>query len=329
MENLQKAINSTQEKDAIGFRETITNELASRLHSAILGKKSAIANTLNAEETESVNSSEESVKEVAEANVLAPSAPTTGAKAGIPGSERSNFGGSEVPDPLEELRAEVKNAFEGMGNSAAAPAAQKAKIPTAGSASSQDGQTDLDPNFEKEFYIKEMDYKGHKVVLKQIGLGLSKPIRVYVDDKKWEFFPGPESALKSARSYIDEMIEKEKDSVEPTPQTESVFEKVEIDARTRVYKATAARLEQARRIREEKKTLTSDDSPLSTEDMMNSINMKGNKYVMDEEELTDKQKEYRKFFAGALKKHGVSSPSELDAEKKKKLFSYVKANWKG
>jgi len=50
---------------------------------------------------------------------------------------------------------------------------------------------------------------------------------------------------------------------------------------------------------------------------------------MDESELNEKQNEYRKFFAGALKKHGVSSPSELSGEKKKQFFNYIKKNWKG
>jgi hypothetical protein len=331
MENLQKAIGYTSEKDAIGFKETIANELAGRLHSAILARKTSIAGTLNAEETktEQETSSEnielpETQEEVSEANIIAPSAPTIGGKVGTPGTERGNAGVGEVPDPLAEIRAEIENAFAG-NNSASA---LKTKIPTAGSAASQDGQTDLDPNFEKEFYIKEMDYKGHKVVLKQVGLGLSKPIRVYVDDKKWEFFPGPESAIKSARSYIDEMIEKES---EMQSQTESlVNEKVEIDARTRAFKGTLSRLENARKIRETKQPPTAvENKPLTNKEILDSVNMKNGKFIMREEEMSDKQKEYRKFFTSALKKHGASSPSEMDDAKKKKFFDYVKANWKG
>lgn len=338
MENIQNAIKTIREKDAIGFKQAITNELASRLHSAILSQKESMASKLNSEEETEVSvegeTEMEETEQVDEANLIAPSAPVSGGRVGIPGSERANAGVGEVPDPLEELRSEVRNAFEAASNPVstsvpAAPVAQKVKIPTAGSATSQDGETDLDPNFEKEFYIKEMEYKGHKVVLKQVGLGLSKPIRVYVDNKKWEFFPGQESAIKSVRSYIDEMNENEKDSVEPevdaipsAPTTESfkLKEKVDLDGRTKMYKSTVMRIENSRKVRETR---------LTNQEIMNSVNMKNGKFVMGEEELTDKQKEYRKFFSAALKKHGASSPSEMDADKKKKFFSYVKTNWKG
>ncbi len=36
---------------------------------------------------------------------------------------------------------------------------------------------------------------------------------------------------------------------------------------------------------------------------------------------------YKKFFAGALKKFGVTSPAELDGAKKKEFFAYVEDNW--
>ena len=36
---------------------------------------------------------------------------------------------------------------------------------------------------------------------------------------------------------------------------------------------------------------------------------------------------YQKFFDSALKKFGVSSPDELEGEKKKEFFDYVDKNW--
>lgn len=39
--------------------------------------------------------------------------------------------------------------------------------------------------------------------------------------------------------------------------------------------------------------------------------------------------EYQKFFQSALKKFGVSSPAELEGDKKKEFFDYVDKNWKG
>ena len=37
--------------------------------------------------------------------------------------------------------------------------------------------------------------------------------------------------------------------------------------------------------------------------------------------------EYKKFFDGALKKFGVTSPDELDDAKKKEFFDYIDNNW--
>ena len=46
-------------------------------------------------------------------------------------------------------------------------------------------------------------------------------------------------------------------------------------------------------------------------------------------EASDKDgDEYKKFFQSALKKFGVSSPGELEGDKKKKFYDYVDKNWK-
>ena len=41
------------------------------------------------------------------------------------------------------------------------------------------------------------------------------------------------------------------------------------------------------------------------------------------------ESDYKTFFKKAMKKFGISSPDELDDEKKKKFFNYVDANYKG
>jgi len=64
------------------------------------------------------------------------------------------------------------------------------------------------------------------------------------------------------------------------------------------------------------------------EDMGNIL---GRYYEIGEtvtEETGDKE-EYQKFFNAALKKYGVSSPDDLDDEKKKEFYDYVDANWEG
>ena len=64
------------------------------------------------------------------------------------------------------------------------------------------------------------------------------------------------------------------------------------------------------------------------EDMGNIL---GRYYEIGEtvtEETGDKE-EYQKFFNAALKKYRVSSPDDLDDEKKKEFYDYVDANWEG
>jgi len=47
------------------------------------------------------------------------------------------------------------------------------------------------------------------------------------------------------------------------------------------------------------------------------------------EEEEGGSEEYEKFFKSALKKFGVSSPAELEDDKKKEFFNYVDKNWTG
>ena len=388
MDNISNAIDATANKDVIGFKKALHSELSARLHAAISTNKESIAKKISTEEVEAEETEE--TEEVEEANISVPSAPFVGGRVGIPGSERSNSGVGEVPNPLaEDLKAELESAFGLRDKNAKTPATESSEkgVPslvsdkprTAGGASMDQS---LDPNFEKEFYIKETDYKGHKILLKQVGLGLSKPVRVYVDNKRWEFFAGPESAMSASKSYIDGFESETNKQESADNEDAALTERVELDARTRAYRNTVTRLEQARKNKENRgnrleETLenhndknfnhlyndgtglgaiipkpfnfskpsdtaklvagqintTVDEAmtmmTMSNHEIMAAVNMKKGKYMMDEEELSPKQKAYRKFFNGALKKHGASSPSELTGDKKKQFFSYVKANWKG
>ena len=162
----------------------------------------------------------------------------------------------------------------------------------------------------------------------------------------------------------------------PTTESADIQEKVEIDGRTRAYRNTVMRLEQARRLRggkgtemqenkfgglyddgsgkgafipapvdfnfqeamrivekyrtlrEKKKTLFGAPKD-KMEDLNAAITMKNGKFVMDETEMSPKQKEYRKFFDKALKKFGKDSPADMDGAEKKKFFDWIKNNWKG
>jgi hypothetical protein len=70
-------------------------------------------------------------------------------------------------------------------------------------------------------------------------------------------------------------------------------------------------------------------------DWTSKINQKVEQYIQ-EGSCSSKKKlhanykessEYQEFFSKALEKFGVSSPDELDDEKKKEFFDYVDSNW--
>lgn len=85
-------------------------------------------------------------------------------------------------------------------------------VPTAAGANKDD--VSLDPNFEKEYFHRAYDYKGQSVIVKQIGTGFGKPVRVYINDRRWEFFPGPKTAEKATKEYIDMMVKNAKKNPE-------------------------------------------------------------------------------------------------------------------
>jgi len=77
-------------------------------------------------------------------------------------------------------------------------------VPTAAGAAKDD--ISLDPNFEKEFYHANEKYKNQEILIKQLGTGFGKPVRVYINGRRWEFFPGPKAAMKAAKTYIDGLM---------------------------------------------------------------------------------------------------------------------------
>ena len=60
----------------------------------------------------------------------------------------------------------------------------------------------LDPRLEKEVFIDSFEINGKTVVIKSLGLGATKPVVVYIDDKRWEIFPGPRIAKREVRRHI-------------------------------------------------------------------------------------------------------------------------------
>ena len=73
-------------------------------------------------------------------------------------------------------------------------------------------------------------------------------------------------------------------------------------------------------------TVVKEKTKLSEEEVEED---KENGYVnIQEEDLSDKQKEYQAFFKKALKKFDADSPADMDDKKKKEFFNYIDKNYK-
>jgi hypothetical protein len=174
MDENATAIEAIVAKDPSGFKEAVVRSLSRKLTDTLLRAREAVAAS------------------VMEANVLAPSAP---ASTGAPVRGKPPAGVDTAME--DELSDEMKGVF-GM---------EPEKVSMR--AVAKDDDISLDPNFEKEYLSKSVDMSGHKVQLKQIGLGLSKPIRVYIDGERWELFPGPDAAMKATKEHIKTLGTKE------------------------------------------------------------------------------------------------------------------------
>jgi len=187
---LKSVIETLMKKEAGKFRTIIQKELASKVHTKIEELKKAL----------SVNivSQPKTVNEVP----MAPSAPA----ATTPTNSMDTMG-TGAPAPVKPLKPkDIKI------------------VPTAAGANKDD--VTLDPNFEKEFYVNSYDYKGQKVIVKQVGTGFGKPVRIYINDRRWEFFPGPKTADKATKTYIDQLM---KDAKKDPDLAISMTKKVEND----------------------------------------------------------------------------------------------------
>lgn len=60
----------------------------------------------------------------------------------------------------------------------------------------------LDPALDREYFLKSFEEGDVLVTIKTIGVGKNKPVSVYLDDVRWEMFPGPVNAEKHAKEFI-------------------------------------------------------------------------------------------------------------------------------
>lgn len=138
------------------------------------------------------------------------------------------------PTTVSEIGGPVPSGMAPSAPPVAAPvqAGDLKIVPTAAGANKDD--VSLDPNFEKEYFFKSYDYKGQTVIVKQVGTGFGKPVRIYINDRRWEFFPGPKTAEKATKQYIDSMVKAAKKDPE---LASAMTNKVKTDKRAGVAAA--------------------------------------------------------------------------------------------
>ena len=130
--HITDAVESLENSDAIGFKKLINDELSVRLYKRISLLKKEMQNQ-NEDATDA---------DVTEAQTFAPSA-AGGAKA----SGGANSGAGQVLDPLDDdVMGEIESAF-GLGDEV-----DEEEVVA------KDEDSSLDPNFEKEYFFKEMNF---------------------------------------------------------------------------------------------------------------------------------------------------------------------------
>ena len=103
-----------------------------------------------------------------------------------------------IEEALEERRLEVSSSILEADDPAAAAA----------EADAEKQALFVDPMMAKEYFLKDIDYKGHTITLKTLGTGIGKPIISYIDAQQFEVFTDKEIAEKESKQAIDRLIEK-------------------------------------------------------------------------------------------------------------------------
>ena len=86
----------------------------------------------------------------------------------------------------------------------------------------------LDPEFQKEFFLKTFEYKGKVITLKKVGMGASAPVSAYVDGKRKDIFLTLKQARKGIKTIID-LEDKMKSGEEPQPATVESLQNSSLD----------------------------------------------------------------------------------------------------
>lgn len=92
----------------------------------------------------------------------------------------------------------------------------------------------VDPNMAKEFFLMDIDHKGHTITLKSLGTGIGKPVISYIDGEQFEVFTDKEIAKKESIEAVNRMIQKNIESVKDLRKTDKQLAKEKMDKEQQV-----------------------------------------------------------------------------------------------
>lgn len=189
----------------------------------------------------------------------------------------------ESPDPTPE-KSETPEQPQAQSNSMSVNPELKAEIDSLlgaddsgslGASIPSKDDISLDPSIEREYLMSTEDYKDHKISIKQFGTGLNRPVRVYINDQRWECFPGPKKGLSMAKEHIDNMVKEARQAQRAKTKENQIEERVLHDGRTKAIRETIRRIEQARlarKSRAEKADSSKESSGSSTSAKVEIVN---------------------------------------------------------
>ena len=111
----------------------------------------------------------------------------------------------EIYELLKVQEEILREQEEDDGVAVAEPKAEKPATQAKPEKTEDSAEIALDPKLEKEFYHSSFDIGNNSITMKTLGLGPTAPVVVYVNDKRWEVFPGPKKAEKATREYVQRM----------------------------------------------------------------------------------------------------------------------------
>jgi hypothetical protein len=130
---------------------------------------------------------------------------------------------------FKEVTNRIENRLEQKKSEISREIIVSEMAPKAPSAGGDEEALHVDPNMAKEFFLFDIEYKGHTITVKSLGTGIGKPLVSYIDGDRFEIFTDKEIAEKESKSAIDRMVSKKIDNVKDLRKTTKQINQEKID----------------------------------------------------------------------------------------------------